>query len=154
MPAQYPAAYVALLHLPEPNSSTWGVTFPDLPGCVSSGRDDSEALANAREALAGHVAALRADGEHVPAARSPREIHDDPDFIAETRDSVIDGVVSLAAMPAMIQLDDVAPPKERVNVMLDRGVLRKIDEAARARGISRSAFIEQAAGKAALKRSA
>ena len=88
MPAKYPAAYVALLHLPETNSSTWGVTFPDLPGCVSAGSTFEEALAKAREALAGHVAALRADGEPVPPARSPREIHEDPDFLAEINTSL------------------------------------------------------------------
>lgn len=148
------AAYVALLHSPEKASSTWGVTFPDLPGCVSSGGDDIEAIEKAREALAGHVAALRADGDQVPRARSPRELLEDPEFLTEIRHSVVDDVISGGATSVLIPLDEVAPPKERVNVMLDRGVLRKIDEAARAKGISRSAFIEQAAGKAALKRSA
>lgn len=148
------SAYVALIHFPETSSSTWGVTFPDLPGCVSSGRDYVEALEKAREALAGHVAAMRADGDQVPNARSPRELLEDPDYLAEIRDSVIDGVIHGGAIPFLTPLDDIAPPKERVNVMLDRAVLRKIDEAARAKGVSRSAFIEQAAGKAALKRSA
>ena len=154
MPAKYPAAYVALLHLPEPNSSTWGVTFPDLPGCVSSGDDDVEALERAREALAGHVAALRGDGDELPHSRSLRELLDDPDFLSEIKDMIVDDRVRGGATPVPIKLDKAAPPKERVNVMLDRSVLRAIDTAARAKGVSRSAFIEQAAGKAALKRSA
>lgn len=141
-----PGAYFALIHQPE-NGSEWGVTFPDLPGCVSSGATFEEAQHNARQALAGHVAALRADGEDVPASRSYVELNRDPDYLAEVS-------APLAPMPALIPLDEIAAPKERVNVMLDRGVLRKIDEAARAKGVSRSAFIEQAAGKAALKRSA
>lgn len=147
-------AYVALLHSPEVNSSTWGVTFPDLPGCVSSGRNDSEAIANAREALAGHVAAMKADGEPVPRARSPRELLEDAEFLDEIRHSVVDGVIQGGATSMLIPLDEIALPKERINIMIERAVLRKIDEAARAKGVSRSAFIEQAAGKAALKRSA
>lgn len=148
------AGYFALLHLPEQDSSTWGVTFPDLPGCVSSGSDSVEALEQAREALAGHVAVLRADGDEVPRPRSLRELLEDPDFLSEIKDMIVDDHVRGGATPVPVRLDEVAPPKERVNVMLDRAVLRRIDEAARANGVSRSAFIEQAAGKAALKRSA
>lgn len=148
------ANYFALLHLPEKGSATWGVTFPDLPGCVSSGDTDVEALKKAREALAGHVAALRADGDDVPRSRSLRELLEDPDFIAEIKEIIINDNLRGGAVPVNVELDEIAPPKERVNVMLDRAILRKIDEAARAKGVSRSAFIEQAAGKAALKRSA
>ncbi|MFA6966645.1 type II toxin-antitoxin system HicB family antitoxin [Bosea sp. (in: a-proteobacteria)] len=139
-------SYFALIHQPE-DGSGWGVTFPDLPGCVSAGSTYEEAHQNARQALAGHVAALLADGEDVPSGRSYVELHKDPDYLAEIR-------APQAPTPTLIPLDEIAAPKERVNVMLDRGVLRKIDEAARAKGVSRSAFIEQAAGKAALKRSA
>jgi predicted RNase H-like HicB family nuclease len=148
------ASYFALLHLPEPGSSTWGVTFPDLPGCVSSGATDEEARKKAREALAGHVAALHADGDDVPLARTLKELLGDPDIIAEIKDIFGDDHLRSGAVLENIPLDEIAPPKERINVMLDRKVLRAIDEAARARGVSRSAFIEQTAGKAALKRSA
>jgi predicted RNase H-like HicB family nuclease len=46
------------------------VWVPDLPGCVSTGDTREEALANIAEAIRGHVEALRAAGEPVPAARS------------------------------------------------------------------------------------
>lgn len=149
-----PTGYFALLHLPEPGSSTWGVTFPDLPGCVSSGATEDKARAKAKEALAGHIAALRADGEAVPPARTLKELLGNPEIVAEIKEVIADDRLCAGAVLEHVPLDEIAPPKERVNVMLDRRVLRAIDEAARARGVSRSAFIEQEAGKAALKRTA
>ncbi|WP_183435243.1 type II toxin-antitoxin system HicB family antitoxin [Methylobacterium sp. R2-1] len=58
-------SYFTILHLPESDSS-WGVTFPDLPSCVSAGDSFEDAALAAREALPGHLAALRADGDPVP----------------------------------------------------------------------------------------
>ena len=40
--------------------------MPALPGCTSQGDGVEEALANVREALGGHIAALKALGEPVP----------------------------------------------------------------------------------------
>lgn len=46
--------------------ATYTVLVPALPGCVTVGDTVEEALANAREAIAGHVAALGDLGEDVP----------------------------------------------------------------------------------------
>jgi predicted RNase H-like HicB family nuclease len=46
------------------------VSFPDVPGCISAGDTLDEALASAAEALVGHLALLRADGDAIPAPRS------------------------------------------------------------------------------------
>jgi predicted RNase H-like HicB family nuclease len=43
---------------------------PDLPGCVSTGTSVEEVTANIREAIALHLASLRAHGEEVPPATS------------------------------------------------------------------------------------
>lgn len=43
------------------------VTFPDLPGCVTSGNDDPDALAMAKDALGGHLWCLEKDGDDIPA---------------------------------------------------------------------------------------
>jgi len=51
---------------PEPDGSAWNVTVPALPGCLTWGETIEDAVANAREAIAGHVAALRDLGEAVP----------------------------------------------------------------------------------------
>ena len=42
------------------------VTFPDLPGCATSGADEKEALAMAKEALSLHLYGMETDGEKIP----------------------------------------------------------------------------------------
>ena len=138
------ASWIALIHPPQ-DGSEFGVTFPDFPGLVSSGRSREEALERASEALGGHLAAMRADGDALPPARDFRALRNDPEFMADIEDG---------AEPSRIAALEVPAPKERVNVMLARDVLRQIDRAAASKGVSRSAFIEAAAGAAAKKQSA
>lgn len=42
------------------------VEFPDLPGCVTCGKSEGEALEMAREALGLHLYGLEVDGETIP----------------------------------------------------------------------------------------
>jgi predicted RNase H-like HicB family nuclease len=44
------AGYVALVH--KDQGTSYGVSFPDLPGCISAGDTMDEALANGADALA------------------------------------------------------------------------------------------------------
>jgi predicted RNase H-like HicB family nuclease len=53
------------------------VTFPDLPGCATSGEDDQEALAMARDALGGHLWCLEKDGDEIPAPTRLRDVSPD-----------------------------------------------------------------------------
>lgn len=126
--------YVALLH-PPVDGSGWGVTFPDLPGCVSGGASFEAASEAAREALAGHVAMLRLERDPVPAPRS---------FEAMRTDTDVTDDLAQGAVAAFIRLDTVAAPKERINIMIDPVLLREADARARASGKSRSAMIEEA----------
>ena len=57
-------AFFAVVHK-DPDSD-YGVSFPDLPGCISAGATLDEARAMASEALAMHLEALRDDGEPLP----------------------------------------------------------------------------------------
>lgn len=134
--------YTAVFHPPVDGSEV-GVTFPDLPGCVSSGATVADAIVNATEALSGHIAAMKADGDPLPRARHLRELLQDADVSAD---------IASGGTVAPITARDVPPPKERINIMIARDVLRQIDVAAAQRGVSRSAFIEAAAGKAAQRR--
>jgi len=59
------AAYIALVH--KDAGTSYGVSFPDVPGCISAGDSFEQAVANAAEALAGHFAAMKADGDPLPA---------------------------------------------------------------------------------------
>jgi len=70
--------YVALIH--KDQGTSYGVSFPDVPGCISAGDTIAEAIDNAAEALAGHLALLRADGDPRPEPRSMGAIKADPDL--------------------------------------------------------------------------
>lgn len=50
------------------------VTFPDLPGCATSGETDTEALMMAKEALGLHLWGMENDGDELPAPSSIRNI--------------------------------------------------------------------------------
>lgn len=128
--------YIALLYPPNAGSA-WGVVFPDLPGCVSGGESFEEAVEQAREALAGHLAVLRADGDDIPKPRSYAELAEDAEFREAQEDD--------NAIPVPMAGITISAPKERINIMIDRGMLKLVDQAARAEGISRSSFLERAA---------
>ena len=51
------AGYIALVHKDE--GTSYGVSFPDVLGCISAGDTFEEAVANAAEALDGHLALMR-----------------------------------------------------------------------------------------------
>ncbi len=59
-------------------TSEYGVRFPDLPGCVITGKTLAAARTLAAEALGLHLEGMVQDGTPIPAARSLSEIRDDP----------------------------------------------------------------------------
>jgi predicted RNase H-like HicB family nuclease len=79
--------YIALVH--KDKDTSYGVSFPDVPGCISAGDTFEDAIANAAEALAGHFAMMGADGDDIPRPRSIEALRDDPDFVADSSDAVI-----------------------------------------------------------------
>ncbi|HEY5556084.1 type II toxin-antitoxin system HicB family antitoxin [Acetobacterium sp.] len=56
--------YLAVL---EPASEGYGVFFPDLPGCISFGKDIEEAHQMGREALELHIYSMEKDEDLIPA---------------------------------------------------------------------------------------
>jgi len=44
----------------------YAALVPSLPGCTSQGRTQEEALTNVREAIRGHIEALRQLGRDIP----------------------------------------------------------------------------------------
>lgn len=81
------ADYIALVH--KDDDTSYGVSFPDVPGCISAGDTFSDALKNASEALAGHLRLMEADGDAIPAARSLEQLKEDRDFLDDAADAVI-----------------------------------------------------------------
>ena len=57
--------FLVVLHT-DADRSDYGVTVPDLPGCVSAGDTREQALANAGEAVLGHLEVMAEDGKPVP----------------------------------------------------------------------------------------
>ena len=125
--------YIAFIHK-EPDS-IYGVSFPDFPGCISAGDSLDEALQSASEALQGHVQMMEADGDAVPPARSLDEIMGDTS-LADDRATAV-----LSAVPLIRDRGSTT----RINVSLDLGLLEAIDDAARLRKQTRSAFLASAA---------
>jgi predicted RNase H-like HicB family nuclease len=89
--------YVALIH--KDTGTSYGVSFPDLPGCISAGDTMGEALHNAGEALAGHLALMKSDGDPIPTPRSAHTILADAD-LAEELEGAVMRVVEPAALPS------------------------------------------------------
>ena len=79
--------YIAFIH--KDPDSVYGVSFPDVPGCISAGDTLDEALSNAAEALAGHLALMRADGDRVPSPRDRADVEKDASLADELADASI-----------------------------------------------------------------
>ena len=125
--------YIAFIH--KDPDSVYGVSFPDVPGCISAGDTIDDAVRNAVEALSGHIRMLEADGDPVPSPRDFDAIVEDPD-LAEDREG---------AMTTIVPLVRDRGSSTRIKVSLDLGLLEAIDAAARERGQTRSAFLASAA---------
>lgn len=66
-------------------ASDYGVSFPDLPGCVTAGRTLDDARALAEDALALHLSGMADDGEAAPEPSSLETVMAAPD----NRDGVV-----------------------------------------------------------------
>ena len=62
----------------EQTETGYSAYSPDLPGCISTGRTESEVQMNMREAIEFHLAGLREDGLTVPEPHSSSAYVDVP----------------------------------------------------------------------------
>ena len=126
--------YVAVVE--KDADSAFGVWFPDVEGCFSAGDTLDEAVVNAGTALRQHAEALQSAGRDVPNARDVEAVLHDKDVKAAVKTGAL-----LFAVPLLAD----AGRTVRINVSLDKALVDQIDEAAEARGLTRSAFNAQAA---------
>jgi predicted RNase H-like HicB family nuclease len=119
--------FVAVVH--KDADSAFGIHFPDVPGCFSAADSLDDTMANAAEALA-----LYFEDQAVPEPRSLEEIRE------EVAADIADGAILLA-----VPLVQSRGKMVRANISIDRGTLDAIDAAAHARGLTRSAFLADAA---------
>ncbi len=118
----------------------WGVRFPDIDGCVAMGStpDDAmgstpdDAIASATEALRDVLAHKSGGGHCLPQARSLAEI-------------LAAGEIAAGETTVLIPLLLDAGRSVRANVTFDAGLLSEIDQAAKSRALTRSAFLASAA---------
>ncbi|WP_068091063.1 type II toxin-antitoxin system HicB family antitoxin [Novosphingobium rosa] len=118
--------YIALVHKEE--DSSYGISWPDLPGCFSAADTEDELLPMATEALT-----LWFEDAQEVTPRSLKEV------LAVVADDLAEGAF-LLAVPRL----SVSTRSVRVNLSLDSGTLADIDAAAAQRKLTRSAFIAEA----------
>lgn len=120
--------YIAYLR--KDKNSDFGVSFPDFPGCISAGSTLEEARRMAAEALAMHVAGMRADGEPIPEPSSLDDLRGDTDM---------KGAVAF--------LTELREPERvvQINITARKSQIAEIDRRARAKGLTRSSYIVQSA---------
>jgi predicted RNase H-like HicB family nuclease len=117
--------YVALIHK-DPDSD-YGVSFPDLPGCITAGSTLDEAITMAKEALALHVEGLLEDNEVVPAPTPAEQID---------RDDAL--LVTAVEVPDNLKV-------ERINVTVPALALLRFDAFAERHSMTRSGLLVEAA---------
>lgn len=116
--------------------SAYGMWFPDVPGCFPAVDAFDDLPRVAAELLRQHVEALESNGRVVSAPRSIADAMNDKEVRKALKGGATTMLVPLLADPGRTV---------RVNVTVERGLLGQIDEAAEARGLTRSAFLAQAA---------
>jgi len=128
--------YIAYVYK-DPHSS-FGVSFPDLPGCYGAGESYDEAIKNAKISLREYALALSDDGEAMPKPRTHSQLAGDT-----TEEIEMDKAAFIIEVPLLT----VGVAKRRVNVSMDDRVLAAIDNACELTGLNRSAFLADIAVK-------
>ena len=119
------------IYVHKEDSSAYGATFPDIPGCFA-GADDIQALPRAaQEAVEAHFGA---DEDPIPSASMPDAWASHPDYQDGGLWMLVD-----------IDLSRVRSRAVRLNISLPESLVQRIDAAARQRRQSRSAFLATAA---------
>ena len=118
---------------------SWGVVFPDLPGCYSAGTDMDDLFANSIEALRMWAEDALAREGVVPSARDSAALMADP----EVRESMETAGPAGSLIQVPLLLD--GGRNVRATISLDARLLQAVDAASRQRGLTRSSFLASAA---------
>lgn len=118
--------YLAVL---EPSSDGYGVYFPDLPGCISFGKDIEEAQQMAREALELHVYGMEKDGDHLPAPSKTL-----------SKEEVEDGIMTAVTVLPDLVKNDMENRRVKTNVTIPAW----LKDAAESRHVNYSKLLEAA----------
>jgi predicted RNase H-like HicB family nuclease len=122
--------YTALI---DGEAGAYGVSFPDLPGCVAMGHTIDDAMRQAAEVLREWTAEMHARGLPVAEPRTPDALAADAEVAAD---------LANGAMLASIALVQEARRPKTANMSIDAGILAGIDAEAARMGVSRSRVVE------------
>ena len=111
----------------------YGTVVPDLPGCFSAGDTLNAAMDNTREAIELWLEVAIDDGSSVPEPKSLAEHQRRREF-----KGWIWGLVT-------VDIASLSDKAQRINITLPARELRRIDQAAKAAGESRSGYIARRA---------
>src|SRR5690349_24692397 len=110
----------ALVH---EEDGVFGISFPDFPGCISTGKTEEEVLRKGAEALAFHVAGMVEDGDPLPLVRNLAELRAASTFNDDSADAIL----------ALVNFD-LPGRAVRLNISMDETLLEAVDRAASAAG--------------------
>ncbi len=127
--------YIAIIHKDE--GSAYGISFPDLPGCFSAADTEKDIIPNALEAIELFLE---------PAHKLP-----EPSGIDKIKsDKLVAADLAEGAYLMSIPYHFNPGRSTRVNITLNKGLLRLVDEEAVRRKMTRSALLAQAAEREVL----
>jgi len=123
--------YPVVIH--KDRKSDYGVSVPDLPGCVSAGATVDEALSMAKEAIELHLEGMIEEGGIIPLATPIEKLRSDPDYADGTW--------------AIVNVDETTLRVKivRVGITMPQRVLDAIDRHAKSSGETRSGLLARAA---------
>lgn len=118
------------IHVHKDESSAYGAAFPDFPGCFAAADALKDLPRAAQEAVEAH---FHGEADKVPAPSTPEAWLGHEDFQGGYW------------MMVDIDLARISTKAVRLNISLPENLVHRIDEAAEARRMSRSAFLAMAA---------
>lgn len=117
--------------LAEKVRSGYSVFFPDFPGFGSHGNKLEDTRKNARDGLIAHIELMIEDGELLP------------------KPTLIDEVIKMpdarGCIPLLISVIVPAGKAQRINITMDRSLIKAIDSVAHHQHKTRSALLAEAA---------
>ncbi|MDT8850903.1 type II toxin-antitoxin system HicB family antitoxin [Pantoea dispersa] len=116
-------------------TTAYGVTVPDLPGCFSAGDTLEEAVKNAKEAITGHLELMVELGQDIPAVSDLKSLMKSAEFAGY--------------MWVLVDVDvtRILGGSEKINVTLPKLLIDRIDRcvATHPEFKTRSGFLAQVA---------
>lgn len=113
--------------------SDYGVSVPDIPGCISVGATLNEAFEAVKEAIQCHIEGMLIDGEMVPMGKTIDHYQKEPEWA--------DGIWGLVE----VDLSRLSGKSRRITITLPEGLLSQVDRFALSHGSTRSGFLAHAA---------